>query len=311
MSKEKKWIITLGLMFIVQMFLLFYFRYISAQQTQMFVSNRLYSTWNAVLSSEYINLEYIYSKLPNNSRMFFEHNETGSIRTFYQNDNWMPPMTDGVFFDLDDLETAQAVVGIHILEDLEYAPYFTIEDYTYTVVGILGTDFPSPLDHLVLLNDIGNSLPVMRIVLDSDQPAVVDQLIENFDVITINENRALERFLDSNIFDQLIHINVTMIFIFLVIFISYSYFNFFKQRDYISFLLGELRFKLLANNLLALTFLFGFSLILTFLIDLVTNTQIIFKQVIPIYVIIGLSILFVHSGIFLLHRRTGGMTEND
>jgi len=176
-------------MLATQIFLLFYFHYTNAQQTQMLVSNRLYSTWNVVLAQSDLGVSEIYAKLPSNSRMFLEHDTHGNVRTL-----WQPPLVSGVFFDSTG-SRPQAVVGINIFENLDDATVFTIEGYTYEVVGILGAGFPSALDHLVLLNTVDNSLVVERIVPDSTQPAVMNQVIDDFYVVTINQNQALERFL--------------------------------------------------------------------------------------------------------------------
>jgi len=90
--------------------------------------------------------------------------------------------------------------------------------------------------------------------------------------------------------------------IFLISFISYSYFNFFKKSDDVQQLFGALRAKIFRQHLLVITVLFGLSLILVALINLITSAQVI-RQALPAYVIIYLSILAVYSGIFCFYKQ--------
>lgn len=309
MLKRQKLAVIFGLFLMLKLFLFFYFHYINAERTQMWVANRLYSTWHAVLADSPLDAEDIHEQLPNNSRIFFEHDENGNVRTFYQTGNWQPPLIDGEFFD-QDTSTAHAVVGIHVLNDLEDRAYFTLEGFTYEVIGVLGVGFPSSLDYLVLLNGNNRDLPVIRVVIDTQQPEAMDLITDIFDVRTVNENQALDHFLNNHVFGQLIRINVTLISIFLVILISYSYFNLSKNTSYVRYLLGDHKRKIWIHHLLTLSGLFVASFMVIQMIDLITREQIISEAIVP-YFIIFLGVCSIYSIVFYFDQHQGGFQNGD
>ena len=228
MSKNKKYVWMFMLFLAMNFFLLFYQNYAVIETRQMFISNRLYSTWSAVLTDIHIQLEEINEYLPEGGRIFIEHTDDGNIRSFYQNGNWMPPMMSGKFF-IPNTRTPQAVIGTGVKSNLEDA-YITVGDVRYEIVGVLGAGYPSPLDHLVLLNDINNTLPVERIVIDTDHISDIKSIDQSFKVQSNNESQAIERFLNSNTFQQLVVINVSIISLLLITIAGFLYVNFYEKN---------------------------------------------------------------------------------
>ncbi|MCL1990931.1 MAG: hypothetical protein FWG67_08595 [Defluviitaleaceae bacterium] len=311
MLRKQKLFVIFSLFLMLKLFIFFYFQYLIAEQMQMLVSNHLYSTWHVVLNESAASIYDISELLPSGSRLFFEHTQDGNVRTVYQTNNWKPPLTEGQFFDQHTADF-QAVVGRNVRDNMNESRYFIIDDLKYDIVGIIGADFPSPLDNLVLLNHVSNtpSLPIIRRVIDTDQPGIVRQIIENFSGFLADGYQEPDLIFNHHIFGQLIRVNVILISFFLIILMTYSYFKLFKRDHYIYYLLGKQKYKIGLRHILILTFLFFSSLFVIKTVDLIVGDQIILNNFF-LYFMIWIMICTIYTVIFLINNIAGGISSGN
>ena len=304
MIKIQKYILFYILFLVMNLFLFFYLNYRVVEREQMYISNGLYSSWNVVLQDSNLSLEEIRQYMPNESRLFLEHTSDGNVRTFYQKGNWQPPLISGTFFELDD-NLPQAVVGNNVKRSLGTNNYFNIEDVDYEIVGILGTSFPSPLDNIILLNDIDNSLFVERIVMDTSRGSDIDLIVQEFEVLNINENQALARFLESDILNQLININVIIISSLLIAILSYLYNSINIKNDRIFNLMGRKKIEIFMQHILTLSCLFLGSFLIVLIIDFVIGNKVLL-QYSRFYLVVLFLILTAYGLIFISNTKKKG-----
>ena len=286
----------------MNLFLFFYLHYRRIEKEQMFISNGLYSTWNVVLRDADLGESEILPYLPNDGRLFFEHDITGRLRSFYQNSNWQPPLVEGDFFD-EKYGGLQAVVGIHVLQNMENDDYLEIDDHYYEVIGVIGVSYPSPLDHLVLLNN-RQDLPVVRIVADSDNPRALNEVPSQFEVLTVNVNQAMTRFLNSNRFDQLISLNVWAILGVLLGVSAYICFDLFKKTYAVFSLVGYARSKIFRQQAFVICGLFLVSMISVLIPHLIIEDGFVISSLFS-YFIVLISILLFYALIVVIAGAKG------
>ena len=298
MTKIHKQGLIFSLFLAINLFFFFYLNYTVVERLQMLISNRLYCTWNLVLQDSDLDINQISEQLPNGSRAFFEHTEDGNLRFVYQKGDWKLPLVSGHSFD-SNVDLPQALVGINVKNNLENEDYIVFGDIKYEVVGILGTNYPSSLDNLTLINKINETLPIERVVIDTENPRDIENVAQLFNVSVFNENRALSRFLNSDIFKQLIMINVVIILVILIVISGYLYFNLYKKNDYVLYLLGNSKLNIMKRNIARLTVAFLSSFIMILLIDLGIGNQVVFKYFTR-YILILLLIYISYCSCFFL-----------
>jgi len=241
--------------------------------------------------------------MPNDVRLFFEHDPTGRIRSFYQHSNWKPPLIAGNFFD-EGYSDLQAVVGANVLQNLEDDAYFEIAGRYYEIIGTLGITHPSSLDHLVLLNN-NDGLPAVRIIADADNPSSLNRVTNQFEVLTVNENQALARFLNSNRFDQLVSLNVWAILSVLVGVAAYICFDLFKKTYAVFSLIGYARTKVFKQQVLIISGIFFMSMTSVLISHLIFEEKFMINSLL-IYLAVLISILLSYTFIVLITGRRGG-----
>ena len=299
MDRLQKYSTIFSLFLMMNLFLFFYLHYRTIEREQMFISNSLYSTWNVVLRDSDLDSSNLLSYIPNDGRLFFEHDTTGRIRSFYQHSNWQPPLIEGDFFDESD-DNLQAVVGIHVLQNLENINLFEIAGRYYEIVGILGAAYPSPLDHLVLLNN-GDNLPTARIIVDANNPRALNELIDQFEILTVNENQAIMRFLNSNRFDQFITLNVWTILGVLTAVSAFICFDLFKRTYAVFSLIGYEKAKVFKQQVFVISSLFLMSMISVVISHFIFGKQFVMSSVLN-YLIILVLVLLCYTCIVLAKR---------
>jgi len=307
LSKFQKYGIIFSLFFLMNLFLFFYLHYRNVEREQMFISNGLYSTWNIVLRDSNFDESEILSYLPNDGRLFFEHDDTGRIRSLYRRSDWKPSLIEGTFFD-DDYAGLQAVVGSNVLQNLANGNYFEIAGFYYEIIGTLGVEYPSPLDHLVLLNN-RDELPVVRIVVDAENPSSLREVTSQFEVLTVNINQAMTRFLNSNRFDQLISLNVWAVLGILVGVSAYICFDLFKKTYTVFSLLGYEKVKIFRKQVLAINVMYFLSISSVLISHLIFDINFV-NSSLHIYLIVLIAILIFYSFIVFINGIIGGESND-
>ena len=243
MNRNKK-IFFIGLPFLLGILMLSYLNYTVSRDRQILIANRLYSPWSIELIEDMIPNQLI-ELLPKNSHIFFEHTSCGNIRSFYQQGNWQPPMHSGEFFNENSLEYS-AVVGRHHLGNDETT--ITIEGVSFEIIGILGTGYPSVLDHLILLNTRPEKMSIERVVIDTRRQTDMEKFNPSFRVTNLQlEGTALD-FIENTTLNEVIRRNILIISAVLSYLIGYIYLKMIEQKTKVFELIGRTTFSILMTT---------------------------------------------------------------
>lgn len=298
MMKKVQNILFVCLFFASNLFLFFYLNYSVIETRQMLIANRLYTTWHTDLIDGVDKdlLDYIHY-LPNNSRIFLEHDYHGTIRTMYQKGDWHPPLLSGVGFNAD-IDSLQAMVGVGLIDDMINEGLIKINGIVYEVVGMLGTTYPSPVDDLIILNQNKAGLPIERVVVDTNRPISMNQISEIFGSELSSERQYFfSGIVNSDIFSQLIFLNVLMIMMIVTILSTYLYSISKHKLDIVKNILGYKRRLVFLQNSSSLVLIFICSLIPVVLMDFLLGNGAL-DLYYTIYPIKLTAIFLIYSAIF-------------
>ena len=269
--KEKRFLIV-GILILLGSLILSYLNYKVSQNRQMLIANHLYSTWSVNLIEE-MEFDILIDSLPSNTRLFFEHIENPNVRTFYQNGDWTPPMISGDFFNIESARYI-AVVGEYHVRNNEKT--LEIGESIYEIIGVIGAEFPSTLDRLILLNVLPQNLPIETIVIDSRSPSEMTDIYQQFDV----QNRHLEatayEFLENQMLNESIQRNIVTVTILLSFLFGYIYVQITEKKTNVLHLLGMSKLMILLNQLSELTLYMLISFIIIFFLDFFVGQQLFF-----------------------------------
>ena len=266
MTKKEKKLIVLILMISVNLLLLVFLQYREISKHQVILSNNLYHNW----AQELIDDDWDATNFLNEGgRLFFEHTKNGNVRTVLTDGNWQPPLTEGEFFN-ENFAFPAAVAGERMFE--ENQDYFIFEGQSFKIVGILGVDFPTFLDYMVLLNDGGKELPVINTIIDMDSPSDFERLTEEISsrpVFSVREqNQFSSQFnFGRDLFEEMMMINTYLVLLLLLIITSHTFFVITKDSDEIFSLLGFTNKRIVTQNHLYFGIVFIVSISVTMLID--------------------------------------------
>lgn len=304
---KKKNIVFISLILILNIFLLFLFKYKNSQVYIQELSNELYTT----NSKEFIipNLEKSLQHIENEKkyRLFIEF---GDIRFLKSNDEeWSPPILEGKFFPVETNKT-QAVVGknlINIIKEVDGKNVISFDNKYYEVIGIMGEEFTSRIDSLILLtSDKIPSVENQNIVIDSSNKCTIKKISnailsqENCELIE-KEYLGLNRLVKSDFFSGFFSIYSILVVIFSIL--VYGRYWFEKEKRFLELLnmLGFRKSKIksiylknvILNLILAniLTVIIGNLLIKNIAIDWLIKSVLITN-----ITTISVSIVYIHLG---------------
>ena len=288
MVKNKMYFLSF-MIFLLGILILSYLNYTIGQERQMFIANRLYSTWSVELTED-LEFQQIIEKLPQNSHVFFEHASNENIRTFYQRGNWSPPMTSGYFFN-NDTSKYSAVVGEHYVRNGETT--IEIEGVVHQIIGIMGAGYPSALDRLVLINTFPSELPIKNIIIDAKNAKNMEAIHDLFNVQERHQEETALDFLDNHALNFAIRQTVILISIVLSFLLGYIHLVFTEKKITALYLIGKSNLTIILRNILELFLLTIGSFVLVFLIDVIFGYQAILLNW-HLYALLLILILFAY-----------------
>ncbi|UTR15779.1 ABC transporter permease [Salipaludibacillus sp. LMS25] len=215
---------------------------IKQKELQM-LSSQLYNQSPLVVMSTHQEDNKIINTISNIKKepftIFYEVDEL--TRGYYFNKkNYIPPLIEGRFFEEEDFfkDKKTAVVGKSVNE-------FTIKDIKesgYEVIGIMGTDYQSDIDHLIYYNldslmDLNGESKPFIVVSDNNEDAILDgikeQGLNDLSIIKRNDSGTFNFITDESFQPFLI----VIIFLLLAIFsFTITYFYYFYKNNEIKIL---------------------------------------------------------------------------
>jgi hypothetical protein len=163
--------LTIALIVLLHLFLLLFLSYSVEQTLYDELSNRLYSENNVVLVDNQ-DVEWVNIHIEEEYRLFVEL--TNNCRALLKNtSSWMPPMISGYIPNAGDLGL-KAVVGKNALNsvvEIEEKKYFKFQSCFYEICGVVGVEYPTSCDDLIILFGVDFSphdLRGMELILDAD-----------------------------------------------------------------------------------------------------------------------------------------------
>jgi len=277
-----------GMIFLLGLLLLSYLNYQASQERQVLIGNRLYSAWSLEVVGEKT-WEKMIELLPRNSRVFFEHTEDGNIRTFYQRGNWKPPMVTGNFFDGASTSTT-AVVGIYFANQNE--EYIEIGGVRYDIIGVIGAEFPSTLDRLVLLNALPENLPILNIVLDARGEENFSEIRNELEVLNRLAENTPEEFIGSQELTRVVRQNVIILIMILSVLLGYVYAQLTSKKSTAYYLIGLSRLKILFKSGIELLVLTFETFLVIFILDALFGQEVF---VVNLHLYLGLILIILMS----------------
>ncbi|MCL1950888.1 MAG: hypothetical protein FWF59_14300 [Turicibacter sp.] len=274
MKKNNKRMIIFILTLATNLFLLFFLNYQLIGRNQMLIANGLYSNWSIELTDSEGNIDEMAKR---DRRVFIEHTLNGNVRTFLGSTNWVPPMTEGDFFTDSD-QRPVAVVGERMLP--ESGNYFIFEDQEFEIIGMLGAGFPSLLDNLVLLSPPMESLPVERVIIDTDTRQSMGQISEGLahrDVFSAWEQNRFQTQLrfGRDLFEEMMIVNTVLITLLFVAISSHTFRVMTEENDEILYLQGFTPKEIMMKNHGNLVLAFGLSFVVAFLLDIISRNFVV------------------------------------
>ncbi|MCL2560343.1 MAG: hypothetical protein FWE07_07620 [Turicibacter sp.] len=266
MIKNKMGLILIPLIFL-GILILSYLNYTVSQERQMFIANRLYSTWSVELVEE-LELDQLTETLPRNSRVFLEHTAYGHVRTFYQNGNWVPPMMSGYFFN-SDTSMYSAVVGKSHVANGETA--IEINDTTYEIIGVVGSGYPSALDRLILLNTLPENVDVLNVIIDARRSSDMEEISNLFNIRERHSTYTALDFLNNHTLDEMIRTNIVLVMVISSFLLGYIYLMITERRRITLYLIGMSDFIILLKNSFELISLTLISFVVVIFIDVLVG----------------------------------------
>ena len=234
-----------------------YFQYF--QNRQMLIANNLNTTAGVELTGEFVSLNYLKSRITVNIRIFINLETGRNVRFFFQNGSWIPPLTEGSFFP-NESEEYLAVVGNRQSDD---SGYILIGDTNFRIIGILGTNYPSVLDSMVLVNQIPKGIEIGRIILDSDDGRTLESISALFEYNKLSQENSAAEFIGNEHMQRQIDITrdwFNAIFLILIVFVDYTVY---RKHDGVLQLIGfqQLKVFLLGIKRLIIAFIISHFLI--------------------------------------------------
>lgn len=295
--RKKKQMIFFMMTLSLNLFVLFFLNYRAIGNHQTILANGLYNNWAITLSSELLNLE---EYLSGSRRFFMEHIDNGNVRTVIQAPGWEPPLTSGSFFNHEHRQPV-AVVGskVNLTEDA----YFLFEGIEFEVIGILGEQFPTRLDYLVLLNDVGQDFPITQIVMDADSPYELTLLDINsrplFSQVELMEF-ATQIGIGRDIFEEMMWLNTMAVASLFLMISVHSFFILSKKNDETKYYLGFTLKEIYLNNHLLMSRNFLLSLMIVFVVNIFLKEPVYLKSW-GWFVTIFFLQQFLYMGVYLLN----------
>lgn len=163
---------------VVFLFILSAAYYDRKQEDLILISNNYYTEYHQTLYDG--NIERWMELNPDGGcRIFVEYNDM--IHFLLDGGSWHLPLAEGSFFS-ENTKSAQAVIGKNVLRNTKSEGgmrFLTILGQEYEVTGVLGADFSSKADSLVLLKNI--QIPKQdryKIIIDGDSERAVRKQTE-------------------------------------------------------------------------------------------------------------------------------------
>lgn len=202
---------------VVFLFILSAANYDRKQEDLILISNNYYSEYHKTIYDS--NIERWMKLEPDvGCRLFIEYNDM--IHIFLGGGSWHLPCAEGSFFS-EDIKSGQAVIGKNVLQNTKSEGgrrFLTVFGQDYEVTGVLGADFSSKSDSLVLLNNI--QIPKQdryKMIIDGDSERAVrkqtDKIRKEFGGLTAGESRmeGMVSLTGTLLFQRLLHANMMVL----------------------------------------------------------------------------------------------------
>lgn len=267
--KRQRRVIIFILSFSATLFLFLFLNYHAISHENMLLANGLYSHWAIELLEDPWQQDFF---IDSNARIFLEHTTSGNIRTIKDFGDWTPPLLEGVFFNDSFNEGSFAVVGKEVAK--EHPESFFFENHEFEVIGIMGADFPTILDYLVLFNDGNQNLTIEKVVLDGDSRNEIQRLstglVHRSLFTDFEQHEFSSRFrLGRDLFEEMMMVNATAILLLITAISSHAFFTLSKRNDKILSLQGFTSLHIGIKNHFALGMTFVLSFFIVIFADMI------------------------------------------
>lgn len=302
---KKKNIIFISLILILNILLMLIFKYKHSQTYIQELSNQLYSKNSIEFIDSNVNKSIDILQNENNYRLFVELDDT--FRFFKSNDeNWSPPIFEGNFFSTE-ISGKNAVIGKSLIKNIQKVNGIDVIKFNneyYKVIGIMGENFPTRIDSLILLSSdkipkINNS----KIIIDSNNKSLIKRVTkiissENGFKLLEKEDLGLNKLVKTDFFSNFfLIVSILVVMFSILVYIRYWFekevpflklLNLlgFRRKKIIAIYLGNIFFNTFISSvftvIIVLIFKKIFALNILIISLLVTNISIIFISIIYI-----------------------------
>lgn len=230
--------------FVVIIFIIQIIFYNMKQDALILISNNFYTNNYMVFYDNDLE-KWSKAELGNQCRLFIEYDN--NTRFCFKNNEWNPPFIKGKFFSRS-MKGRKAVVGKEIEKQAEYLngkKYISINNVKYEIIGILGGDFKSKSDSLILL--YGGELPnrnSYKIVLDGESKNEVritaKRIMKKYPkLVPIEpEIEGVARVTGTLFFQRLLNLNGMILVCFLIVIFFTFWERMHRKENYVLYLLG-------------------------------------------------------------------------
>ncbi|RDU21840.1 FtsX-like permease family protein [Anaerosacchariphilus polymeriproducens] len=300
---------TVVIIFIVQIIF-----YNMRQNDLVLISNNFYTNNYTVFYDQDLE-KWRNTEIGDKCRLFVEYDN--NTRFCLENNEWNPPIIKGKFFS-KGLKGKKAVVGKDIEKQAEHLngkKIISLNNEKYEIIGILGGDFTSKSDSLVLL--YGGEIPKQnryKIVLDGDSKKEIRNITKRImrqypNLIHAEPDiEGVARVTGTLFFQRLLNLNGFILVCFLI-FIFFAFWErMHKKENYVLYLLGVNNKRIMLYYIRNILANFTFSIIVSCFYILVVMKDInILVQPALIHILFGFVLLSVVIALGLLR---GTMNKN-
>lgn len=294
---KENWRVFILFVFINALVSLF-FNYFQAQEVQVMISNGLYTPWRFSPNTD-IQLEAISTTVPENTRIFVEINGNQNVRVLYRDVdiNWETFLHAGRMFDGNNDSGYAAVVGRGVYNRLA-EDVFVIGGTNFEVIGVLGMNYFSSLDHIVLLSDFPFDIESYQIVIDSaDYPTMIS-VADSVEGYFFNNSRTTSALLGNEFLDSVIITNMILIISIILFITCYIFSQICKERNGVYRLLGRTENNIFSKNMLLLMLIQMSSLFLVLFVEFILN-----KNNFRIdFLLLIIAVILVYSSIYWINN---------